>query len=522
MTIKFVYFEYLLLKLFNEKNDQQQRRQGLRRFRAWPFFPHGLLAAAVLSISPFVLTWLVLTDLARLAPFALAVIAIVAATWFFGWKCSALVMLSTLASGYLMTPDQEDFKVHAARFVFVSLTITLVLEMLARDRLAKEKALGEIRRSDKRKSEFLSVLSHELRNPLAALGAGVELIKRQARGPAEQATIQAFERQISHMKRLVDDLLEVARIDQGKIELQLADVSLESLLTDAVAMSMALTSTKNQSVQITQPTEALMLHVDATRITQVLCNLLHNAAKFSPVSQKIELTASLESGGIVFVVKDFGSGIPADQLEEIFTTFVQLEDPGNGRNGLGLGLALARRLVGLHGGTVKARSRGRGLGSEFEVRLPSSCVVAAQAPVTGFLPLAPGLDRAAPLLTILVVDDNDYVVSALAALLKMDGHRVWTAGTGADALMSASVHAPDLVILDISLPDMNGHAIARALRQSNTDRVPKIIAMTGWSANEAGLDDAAFDTFLSKPVSYEALNKTISELSLTEPASSSL
>jgi CheY-like chemotaxis protein len=222
------------------------------------------------------------------------------------------------------------------------------------------------------------------------------------------------------------------------------------------------------------------------------------------------------------VVKDFGSGIPADQLEEIFTTFVQLEDPGNGRNGLGLGLALARRLVGLHGGTVKARSRGRGLGSEFEVRLPRSCAVAAQAPSAGFLPLAPGLDRAAPLLTILVVDDNDYVVSALAALLKMDGHRVWTAGTGADALMSASAHAPDLVILDISLPDMNGHAIARALRQSNTDRVPKIIAMTGWSANEAGLDDAAFDTFLSKPVSYEALNKTISELSLTEPASSSL
>ena len=366
------------------------------------------------------------------------------------------------------------------------------------------------------------MLSHELRNPLAALGAGVELIKRQARGPAEQATIQAFERQISHMKRLVDDLLEVARIDQGKIELQIADVSLESLLTDAVAMSMALTATKNQSVQITQPPGALMLHVDATRITQVLCNLLHNAAKFSPVGQKIELSASLETSGIVFVVKDFGSGIPADQLEQIFTTFVQLEDLGNGQSGLGLGLALVRRLAGMHGGTVKARSRGLGLGSEFEVRLPSSCVVAAQAPVTGLLPLTPGLDRAAPLLTILVVDDNDYVVSALAALLKMDGHRVWTAGTGADALMSASAHAPDLVILDISLPDMNGHAIARALRQSGKGRVPKIIAMTGWSANEAGLDDAAFDTFLSKPVSYEALNKTISELILTEPASSSL
>ena len=510
------------MKLFNEKNDQEQRRQGHRRFRAWPFFPHGLLAAAVLSISPFVLTWLVLPELARLAPYALAVLAIVAASWFFGWKCSALVVLSTLAGGYLMTPDQEDFKVHGARFVFVSLTMMLVLEMLARDRLAKEKALGEISRSDLRKSEFLSVLSHELRNPLAALGLGVDLLKRQAGGAAEQATVQAFERQIHHMKRLVDDLLEVARIDQGKTELQWAEVPLYSLTSDAVAMSTALMDVKKQSVQVVLPTQALTLRVDATRITQVLCNLIHNASKFSPEGSQIELTVRPDAQALVFVVKDHGYGIPADQLEQIFTTYVQLDDPDKAQTGLGLGLSLVRRLIELHGGVVQARSDGHGHGAEFEVRLPPSCIVAASAAPNAPAGIAgddAGAGPALQVLSILVVDDQQEVANAVAELLKMDGHHVVTAGNGADALKAAARHAPDLVILDVSLPDMNGHAVAEGLRQNATGRVPQIIAMTGWAtdhAREGG--DPAFQAYLLKPVSYEVLNRTISELTLTESA----
>jgi CheY-like chemotaxis protein len=282
------------------------------------------------------------------------------------------------------------------------------------------------------------------------------------------------------------------------------------LISDAVAMSQALTSTKNQSVQVTQPPVPLTLRVDATRITQVLCNLLHNAAKFSSAGATIELSVRLDAGALVFMVKDFGKGIPADQLEQIFTTFVQLDDPGKAQTGLGLGLSLARRLIALHGGTVEARSDGMGLGSEFEVRLPAECVVSKPAPAGSLALQDPGRVQAAVVLSILVVDDHQEVARAVAALLTMDGHRVMTAGNGTAALKAAAANWLDVVILDISLPDMNGHDIANALRQSASDRVPKIIAMTGWAANPAGLEGAAFDAYLIKPVSYEALNRTIS------------
>ena len=492
------------------KTEQIQRRNGHRRYRAWPFFPHGMLVALVLAIPPLALPWFVFPEMGQYAPFIPAVLAVVVCTWFFGWKSSTLLVVITLAGGFWMTPALEMYKTLVARFIFMCIVIVVILELLARDRLDKEQALGELGRSDMRKSRFLSVLSHELRNPLAALGSGVELLKRQHRGLAEQATILAFERQISHMKRLVDDLLEVARIDQGKIELQWTEVPIDSLISDAVAMSQALTSTKNQSVQVTQPPVPLRLRVDATRITQVLCNLLHNAAKFSSAGATIELSVRLDAGALVFMVKDFGKGIPADQLEQIFTTFVQLDDPGKAQTGLGLGLSLARRLIALHGGTVEARSGGMGLGSEFEVRLPAECVVSKSAPAGSLALKDPGRVQAAVVLSILVVDDHQEVARAVAALLTMDGHRVMTAGNGTDALKAAAAQGPDVVILDISLPDMNGHDIANALRQSASDRVPKIIAMTGWAANAAGLEGAAFDAYLIKPVSYEALSRTIS------------
>lgn len=430
-----------------------------------------------------------------------------------------MVVVSTLAGSYLITPEQQELMTHGARFVFNCLVLVLVLETLARDRLGKEKILGELARSDKRKGKFLSVLSHELRNPLAALNSGVELLQLQARGEAEQATVRTFERQIKHMKRLVDDLLEVARIDQGKIELQWAEVPLESLSSDAVAMSMALTEAKHQSVHVSLPTPSLSLRVDATRITQVLCNLLHNASKFSPEGSQIELTVRPNAKALVFVVKDQGYGIPPDQLEQIFTTYVQLDDPGKAQTGLGLGLSLVRRLVELHGGVVQARSEGRGHGSEFEVRLPLSCVVTDPVAPTGLGNPAAGAGPAHRALFILVVDDQQEVAHAVAQLLTMDGHRVETAGNGADALKAAARQAPDLVILDVSLPDMNGHAVAKRLRHNATGRGPQIIAMTGWAADPAQQSvDRTFEAYLLKPVSYEALQRTISELSLTDSA----
>jgi signal transduction histidine kinase/CheY-like chemotaxis protein len=512
------------LNLFNENPDQPpaQRRQGLRRFRAWPFFPHGILVALAFAIPPFALTWFVFPRIEQYAPPIPAVLAVVACTWFFGWKSGALLASISLASGFLMTPDLEAYKPTAVRFSFMCVIMVGVFELLARDRLAKEQALGELGRSDKRKSKFLSVLSHELRNPLAALSSGVDLLKRQAGGATEQATVQTFERQIHHMKRLVDDLLEVARIDQGKIELQWAEVPLYSLTSDAVAMSMALTNAKKQSLHVDLPTQTLTVRVDATRITQVLCNLIHNASKFSPEGSQIELTVRPDAQALVFVVKDHGNGIPADQLEQIFITYVQLDDPDKAQTGLGLGLSLVRRLIELHGGVVKARSDGRGRGAEFEVRLPLSCMVTASAAPTAPAGLSgddAGAGPALQVLSILVVDDHQEVANSVAALLKMDGHRVVTAGNGADALKAAARHAPDLVILDVSLPDMNGHAVADGLRQNATDRVPQIIAMTGWAtdhAREGG--DPAFEAYLLKPVSYEVLNRTISELTLTESA----
>jgi CheY-like chemotaxis protein len=319
------------------------------------------------------------------------------------------------------------------------------------------------------------------------------------------------------MKRLVDDLLEVARIDQGKIELQWAEVPLYSLTSDAVAMSMALTNAKKQSLHVDLPTQTLTVRVDATRIIQVLCNLIHNASKFSPEGSQIELTVRPDAQALVFLVKDHGNGIPADKLEQIFNTYVQLDDPEKAQTGLGLGLSLVRRLIELHGGVVKARSDGRGRGAEFEVRLPLSCMVTAPADPAGIASNDAGAGPALQVLSILVVDDHQEVANSVAALLKMDGHRVVTAGNGADALKAAARHAPDLVILDVSLPDMNGHAVADGLRQNATDRVPQIIAMTGWATDHAREGaDPAFEAYLLKPVSYEVLNRTISELTLTE------
>jgi len=469
-------------------------------------------AAAICVLTHFLVTWLWAPALAQHAPFALAVFGALLATWFVGWKSGLLVILSSLAGGYLLTPSVDEFKTQGTRFLTMCTIMVLVVEILARDRLAKEQALGAVRRSDMRKSRFLSVLSHELRNPLAALGTGVELLKRQARGPTEAATVQAFERQIKHMKRLVDDLLEVARIDQGKIGLQWTQVPIESLTSDAVAMSMTLTSAKKQMVQVSLPSPAPVMRVDATRITQVLCNLIHNAAKFSPAGAKIELTARQDAGSLVFMVKDYGKGIPADQLEQIFSTFVQLDEQDHAQTGLGLGLSVVRRLVVLHGGTVKAHSDGMGCGAQFEVRLPPDCVVAQPANVTGSdgEPTAASVNEL--VLTILVVDDHQDVANTVAALLKMDGHRVTTAGNGKDALNAAAVHMPDLVILDMSLPDMNGKEVAQNLRQNASGAEPKIIAMSGWSPEPAGPDDAAFEAYLVKPVSYDTLNRTIGEI----------
>ncbi|MES3025846.1 MAG: PAS domain-containing protein [Pseudomonadota bacterium] len=410
-------------------------------------------------------------------------------------------------------------------------TITRDITEQKRAEDALRQVAADLSEADRRKSEFLATLAHELRNPLAPIRTGLDLLRHTGGDAAATASVHAMmERQLGQLVHLVDDLLDVARITRGRIDLRKERIALPALVAMAVETSAALIEAGGLRLEVYVPEYGAELCVDTTRIVQVLSNLLNNAAKYTPRGGRITLSAWREDDEAVLAVADSGVGIPQAELETVFEMFTQVgPNMERAQGGLGIGLSLVRQLVELHGGKVNAASDGPGMGSTFTLRLPLSDAPAVPPPPLGGRGAAQGAWAAraslacgaaeaaatpAPPFDVLVVDDNVDAAESLAALLAAMGHRTRVALDGVEGFELARRHRPDLVFLDIGLPGMNGHEVARALRQTPGLDDLAIVAVTGWG-ERSDLElsvQAGFDRHLTKPVDFTALEQVLAEL----------
>ncbi len=371
---------------------------------------------------------------------------------------------------------------------------------------------AELSESSHRKDEFLATLAHELRNPLAPIRTGLEVMKL-AHG--QEATIEKarsmVERQVAQMVRLVDDLMDVSRISRGTLELRREPVLLATVLDSAVETSRPLIEQMGQELIVTLPTQPLVVDADMTRLAQVFMNLLNNAAKYGDSGSRIHLSVKRLGDEAVVTVTDSGIGIAADQLPRIFDIFTQLDGAlEKSQGGLGIGLSLVKRLVELHGGKVEAMSEGPGKGCEFVVRLPIATRAwnpqeqsGGDAEPSSHLPLR-----------ILVVDDNRDGADSLFQMLNIMGHEARTAYDGQEGVDMAGEFRPDLVLLDIGLPTLDGYEVCRLIRETSWGKDVVLIAVTGWGQDEdrRRSQDAGFDLHLVKPVDPQLLIETITRL----------
>jgi signal transduction histidine kinase len=383
---------------------------------------------------------------------------------------------------------------------------------------------AELRDANRRKDEFLATLAHELRNPLAPVRNAVQLLRLNGVATPElQWSAEVIDRQVQAMSRLIDDLMDVSRINQGKIELRQDWFTAEEVLRDAVECSRPLIDECGHQLVLSLPEEQLSLHADRTRLTQAFMNLLNNAAKYMDRGGRIEVEARQSGRELVVTVKDSGIGIPADRLQSVFELFSQVETAlSRSRGGLGIGLSLTQRLVGMHGGTVVARSGGPGLGSEFEVRLPL-----ADQPSAGLAPPSPqdheaGADLPSAGLRILIADDNQDACATLASLLELMGYTVRQANDGQAAVEAAADFDPQVVLLDIGMPRLNGYEACAHLRGQPGGAARTIVACTGWGQadDRRRSDDAGFDQHLVKPVDPAVLFELLAAVAAGTPAKS--
>jgi PAS domain S-box-containing protein len=334
--------------------------------------------------------------------------------------------------------------------------------------------------ADRRKDEFLAMLAHELRNPLAPLSTSLHLMQSNAGDQSEFLAIA--ERQTQHLVRLVDDLLDVSRISRGRIELKTEPLFLEEVIHRAVELTQPAMTTRGHSLTVSLPPHPVRLQADPVRLTQVVANLLSNAAKYTPPGGSIWLTADTAGNELTMRVRDTGAGLPPELIPKIFDLFVQGDTSlDRTRGGLGIGLTLVRGLVELHGGHVEAHSRGLGQGSEFIVRLP---ILAGGFAGPGIPPPTHLPQRALGSLRILIVEDNQDAATSLATMLDLWGHEVRTAFDGQAALAAAESFKPDVIISDLGLPGMDGYELARRLRVQPTFGQVVLIALSGYGRDE--------------------------------------
>jgi signal transduction histidine kinase len=381
--------------------------------------------------------------------------------------------------------------------------------------------LEALRQSDRQKDEFLATLSHELRNPLAPIRNAVHILRLGgADGQTRARVLDTMERQVGSVVRLVDDLLELSRINEGRIELRKERVKLSAVLRGAVEAIAPLIEASGHQLIVNEPSNQVLLYADPVRLIQVVANLLNNSAKYSARGGTITLTARAEGSEAMISVRDTGIGIPPEMLTRIFDMFVQVDSGLNrARQGLGIGLTLVKRLVEMHGGSVEGRSEGLGRGSEFIVRLPAFAdqrTGRADGP-----PQSSQLERRHSDLVrfrILVVDDHHDAADSLATLLRLLGHEVRVAYDGAAGLEAARAFRPDVAVLDLGMPGMDGIELGSRLRRETELRDILLIALTGY-----GRDDdrqrsraAGFDAHLVKPVDVAALNTLLAQRLTTQ------
>jgi len=397
------------------------------------------------------------------------------------------------------------------------LGMTGVMQDVTRNKREEE----ALREADLRKDEFLATLAHELRNPLAPMRTSLQILGMGGIGQeAKEEARMVMLRQVNQMVALIDDLIDISRISTGRIDLHLEPVTLAEVVGSALEISRPLIEARGHAFTLELPEFPVHINVDRTRAAQILSNLLNNAAKYSGQAGRISLSAALDGASVVVTVRDSGIGIAPEMLSRVFEMFVQVDNRlERAEGGLGVGLTLARRLAELHGGTLEARSAGLGQGSEFMLRLKT-----IQAPRDAARPAAPAVVALQPgRRRVLVVDDNVDHADSMATLLRLEGHEVHTAYDGLQAVDAVAAVRPEVVLLDIGMPGLNGYETARRIRARGAAGI-KLIAISGWGqARDRQLSEkAGFDHHLVKPVEPADLRRLMAKETKPHPAKGQL
>ena len=387
-----------------------------------------------------------------------------------------------------------------------------------RRHLAESRRVADtLRRADKRKDEFLAILAHELRNPLAPMSNALESMRLAPEDPEVLALAQSvMQRQMKQMVRLIDDLLDLSRVSRGKIKLERETLALGAIVNDALEVCRPAIEEAGHLLEVSLPEAPAQVSGDRTRLVQVLSNLLSNAAKYTARGGRIALRVAREGSDIVVSVKDNGVGIPPEMLTQVFDMFMQVEQTlERSQGGLGIGLTLVKRLVDLHGGSVEARSAGANCGTEVIVRLPA--VAAPNPPLPASKPRIAA--QPAKRRRILVADDNRDAANSLANMLKLSGHEARIVYDGQEALLAAQAFQPDVALIDIGMPRLNGYEVARGLREFAGDRRMLLVALTGWGQpdDKRRSDAAGFDWHLVKPADPALLHRLLEEMPARAP-----
>ena len=394
--------------------------------------------------------------------------------------------------------NEDTGEIHGVVVVFHDVSMNRAAEQ------ERERLYEELRETDKRKDEFLAMLAHELRNPLAAIGNAVSLSTLSGLQEHIDWSMEVISRQIRHLTRLIDDLLDVSRITRGKIQLKKQVLEASGLLDNAIETVRPLLEERKQTLELEIDRGDLWVEADPTRLEQVVMNLLNNAAKYSENGGRIRLIATRDDDQMIITVRDWGMGIAPGKLPEMFELFAQGDRTlARSEGGLGIGLTVVKKLVMLHGGSVTARSEGPGKGCEFTVRIP-----AGRRPAGSEVSPRRNVDSPARRSAkILVVEDNIDMAKGMARLLTLLGHEVWTALDGEEALSIARERSPEFVLLDIGLPEMDGYEVAQRLRQEDGGKHAVIVAISGYGGEE-DIDRGrlvGFDHHLVKPIDHDAL-----------------
>ena len=385
----------------------------------------------------------------------------------------------------------------------------------ATDRRRAEQALLD---ADRRKDEFIALLAHELRNPLAPIRNGLQVMRLAGDDAVALAQVRAMmERQLGHMVRLIDDLMDISRISQDRMELRRARVLLSEIVANAVETARPIIEAAGHQLTVSLPTAPVLLYADLTRLAQVLSNLLTNSAKYTERGGHIQLTGKRVGDHVELSVRDDGIGIPASALPRVFDMFSQVDrTTERSSGGLGIGLALVKGLVGMHGGSVVAHSDGPGMGSTFTLSLPALHAVDEADPTNA---IEPAFDKARRQRRILVVDDNVDSADTLAGVLNFLGHQVQAAHDGIEAVAAAASFLPEVILMDVGMPRMGGYEAVRLIRQRTVGPRPLIIAVTGWGqdSDRAQSREAGCDGHLVKPVALGDVEMLIEQLDASDP-----